>query len=117
MARYKFVVMSDPVEGREDEYNDWYNNIHLHDIVSVPGFVAAQRFRLEKSVGGHIANRYLTIYEMDCDDPEASFDALTAASQSGSMFISGALNLDTVSAGIFSECSPLVSASAKAGVL
>ena len=27
--KYKLVVMSFPVEGREREYNEWYDNVHL----------------------------------------------------------------------------------------
>jgi len=26
LARYVFAVHSNPVEGREQEYNDWYSN-------------------------------------------------------------------------------------------
>ena len=37
------LVLSNAVEGKEDEFNDWYSNVHLHDGVKVPGFVAAVR--------------------------------------------------------------------------
>lgn len=46
MARHHFIVLSNPVAGREDDYNDWYDNEHLDDVLKVEGFVAAQRFRL-----------------------------------------------------------------------
>ena len=35
MPSYKLIVMTQPVEGREQEYNDWYQGMHLPDLVSV----------------------------------------------------------------------------------
>ena len=29
---------------REDEYNHWYDQIHIPDILKTPGFVRARRF-------------------------------------------------------------------------
>ena len=49
MAGYKFVVLSNPVAGHEEEYNDWYSNRHLADIVAIPGFSAVQRFVLRST--------------------------------------------------------------------
>jgi hypothetical protein len=41
---YFFLVFNSPVAGKEDEYNKWYDQQHAPDVVSVPGFVSAQRF-------------------------------------------------------------------------
>jgi hypothetical protein len=41
MAKHVFVVLTNPVEGKEDTYNDWYTNVHLGDVLKVPGIVAA----------------------------------------------------------------------------
>src|SRR5690242_4404658 len=46
MAKYTFVVMTNPTPGKETEYNRWYNEQHIPDVLNVPGFVCAQRFRL-----------------------------------------------------------------------
>ena len=37
MGRYVFVVHSEPVEGRDREYNQWYDEIHLKDVCAFPG--------------------------------------------------------------------------------
>ena len=29
MAKHVFVVLTNPLEGKEDAYNDWYTNVHL----------------------------------------------------------------------------------------
>jgi hypothetical protein len=38
--------MADPFPGREFEFNDFYQNSHMGDLVQLPGWVGAQRFRL-----------------------------------------------------------------------
>ena len=71
MARYTFVVLTQPVEGQEDEYNDWYTNRHLSDVVRVNGFVSAQRFRLsETDPAQQFSHKYLALYEVETDDLE-----------------------------------------------
>ena len=32
MAQHALFVFTDPVEGKEEEYNDWYNNVHLAEV-------------------------------------------------------------------------------------
>jgi hypothetical protein len=32
MERYTFLVLTNAVEGTDDEFNDWYNNQHLKDL-------------------------------------------------------------------------------------
>lgn len=61
----------------EDEFNRWYSEEHLPDVVSVPGFCAATRYRLtDLNVGRQfkpwiVPRRYLAIYELDVEGPEA----------------------------------------------
>lgn len=45
-SRYVYLVMSDPLPGREVEFNDAYQNMHMGDLVQLPGWTGAQRFRL-----------------------------------------------------------------------
>lgn len=44
--RYVYLVMSDPLPGREADFNDGYQNMHMGDLVQLPGWTGAQRFRL-----------------------------------------------------------------------
>src|SRR5436190_568213 len=46
MERHVFVVFTNAVEGQENIYNEWYADVHLKDVLKVPGIVAAQRFKL-----------------------------------------------------------------------
>ncbi|MBI4267190.1 MAG: hypothetical protein HY662_00210 [Chloroflexi bacterium] len=51
---------------REAEYNDWYDNIHLPDVLETPGYVRATRYvNTEPSEG---QAKFLAIYEIEADD-------------------------------------------------
>lgn len=73
------VVLTNPVPGKEDEFNDWYSNIHIQEICQIPGFKSAQRFALgDAQMGPTGQHQYLAIYEID-GDPAAALEALKAA--------------------------------------
>jgi hypothetical protein len=48
--RYAMLVLSNPVPGLEQEFNDWYTNTHMGDLVQLPGWMGAQRFRIVSSL-------------------------------------------------------------------
>jgi hypothetical protein len=48
--RYVYLVMSDPLPGKEFDFNDGYQNMHMGDLVQLPGWTGAQRFRLVPDV-------------------------------------------------------------------
>jgi hypothetical protein len=48
--KYVFLVFANPIPGREAQFNDWYQNVHLGDLVQLEGWDGAQRFRLEVDV-------------------------------------------------------------------
>jgi hypothetical protein len=114
MSRFTLVVFSNPVEGREDEYNDWYNNQHLGDVVGVPGFRSAQRFRTFSKMVGEFSHKYLALYEMEADSPEAAAAANTALT-STEMYVSPALDAAGVQVGIFEAEAPQQTAGGRAG--
>ena len=102
MGRYVYVVMTNPVEGRDAEYNAWYDEIHLKDVCSAQGVVGARRFRL---ADGDSAHRYLALYEMETDDPQRDLAALTALAGTDRMRMSDALDLTRYSTALFEQIS------------
>jgi hypothetical protein len=63
------VVLTNPVEGRDDDFNDWYTNIHTRDAMRFRGSIAQQRFRLaaeqaQPYPAGLPVARYLALYEV-----------------------------------------------------
>ncbi|MGH7822062.1 MAG: hypothetical protein ACREQ9_20050 [Candidatus Binatia bacterium] len=99
MKRYEFVVLSNPQDGRDDEYNEWYDRRHLADVLAVPGLVAARRFRLAKPDGKR--HRYLALYEIETADLGATLKDLYGRIGSASMPISEAIDMDGVDATVY----------------
>jgi hypothetical protein len=102
MPRYKYVVLSDPVAGREDEYNDWYDHQHLGDLLAIDGVESAQRFRLV-SGPGDAPQTYLAIYDFDTDGPDAILAEVSKRIGTPAMPISEALDTSRVSTWLFEE--------------
>jgi hypothetical protein len=113
VAEYKLVVMSDAVEGQEADYNEWYNNQHLADVVAVPGFTGASRFKLRSVPMGQCGNQYMAIYDVESDDPEKAFENLASLMGTPALPISPALNMANISVAIFEPCSEQVTSAAK----
>jgi hypothetical protein len=94
-----YVVQSNPVPGREDEFSDWYTSRHLPEMLTVPGFASAQRFAASPIRRSPATPPYryssLAIYEVT-GDPRLAFDALDRARAAGTVTrspaISGALS-------------------------
>jgi hypothetical protein len=60
------VVRSNPKDGLEAEFNDWYDNTHFPEILAVPGFVSAKRYKLTSGdANGH---EYIAVYEYEHAD-------------------------------------------------
>jgi hypothetical protein len=113
MAKYTLVVLSNANAGKDAEYNEWYNKVHIPDVLNVPGFAAAQRFeladaQLDKSNRPH---RYLALYELETDDIQGSLKELRKRAGTAEMLISDAINIKGVSTGLFSPIAPRVTAS------
>jgi len=65
------VVESAPGEGREDEYNEWYSEKHIPQILRSPGFIRANRYRLSElpQAGTPTPKHpYVVIYHLEADD-------------------------------------------------
>ncbi|MDE2372144.1 MAG: hypothetical protein KGN16_24465 [Burkholderiales bacterium] len=46
IRHYAMFVAIDAVPGREAEFNRWYDEQHLPDVLRIPGFRSARRYRL-----------------------------------------------------------------------
>ena len=70
--RYVYLVMSDPLPGREADFNDGYQNMHMGDLVQLPGWTGAQRFRLVPVMPRNTQPLYrrgnLMIWDQEGDD-------------------------------------------------
>jgi hypothetical protein len=87
MPKAVLVVESQPSDpSREDEYLAWYRDTHIPEVLAVPGFVSATRYKL-RAAGGQAADlgdpRYVTIYEIEAEDVGQPVKELGARSAAG----------------------------------
>lgn len=85
MAKYVIVAQSRAKEGRDDEYNDWYEVAHLPELLALPGVKSGRRFRFETAMVGTPGLDYLAIYEIEADDIGVVLSAMGKAAADGSM--------------------------------
>jgi hypothetical protein len=89
MARGILYVESHPVSPeRADEYNKWYDEVHIPEIVALDGFVSARRFAPNGD------GPYIAIYEIEADDVQGAMGVLGEAASSGKMQMSDAMRMD-----------------------
>ena len=92
MGNYTLVVFTNPVEGREDDYNEWYDNQHFGDICAIPGVTGGRRLEQVMTVAGEPGLKYLAIYDIETDDIGAVMGEMGRRGAEGLMPISDALD-------------------------
>lgn len=96
---YVFLVLTNAVEGKDDEYNDWYTNQHIPDLLRIDGFVSAQRFELtglQRLIAFPHPYKYAAIYAIETDDLSATYQAMQNASDAGQMPSTSAIAHDRI---------------------
>lgn len=103
MKKYIWIVMTNPVEGQEQEYHDWYDRIHLADILKCPGVVSAQRFAVttRQRMPPPYPYQYMARFEIKTDDLDAFIRLINERTGSSEMPISPALGASRL--GLFFE--------------
>jgi hypothetical protein len=93
MGTFHFLVLSNPVAGRDDEYNTWYDKEHIEDLLAVDGIRAAQRYRFAALGPGQQepSYQYAAVYEAEADDVSVVQQNLMAALTSGRVRSSDAI--------------------------
>jgi hypothetical protein len=101
------IVLSSPVPGREQEYNDWYQNVHLRDVLTIEGVKSARRYKSCLVVTQSTQHPYLAIYDIETDDIEQEVASLLRKVEREEMVLSDALDRDTFTV-VYEEFGPLV---------
>jgi hypothetical protein len=96
MTRHLLFVYTNPLSDEQDaEFNDWYTNTHLGEIVAIPGFAAATRYKVAGAGAEGARHRYLAIYELEEGvTPDEARANLGAAMQGGTLHMT-----DTIAVG------------------
>jgi hypothetical protein len=92
MAKYSMVVQSKAVDGKDAEYNEWYDNQHFGDICAIPGVTGGRRLEQVMTVAGEPGLKYLAIYDIETDDIGGVMAEMGRRGTEGLMPISDALD-------------------------
>lgn len=95
------LVLTDPVAGCEQEFNAWYESVHLPEILALPSFVSATRYRRNERPVVTLSQSYLTIYRVT--DTLRAARELAKAVGRAEITMSPALDDLTVLQGYFDE--------------
>ena len=102
--KHLVLILSEPVEGREDEFNDYYENLHLREVLETTQLKTAQRFKLVEQTGGACPLPYLALYETEADDPAGILRDIAETRRKRQQ--SDALNRRTARVWVFEEIGP-----------
>ena len=110
MPKVKMLVYTNALEGKDEEFNRWYDNIHIPEVLQLTKAVAAQRFRLSEAQPGDPGpHRFLAIYEFEVDSKEA-YDSLMATTDK--MDLGNSLDAPSAKVVFYDDLGDRVSASA-----
>jgi hypothetical protein len=97
MAKHTLVAFTNAKEGRDEEFNAWYTDQHMRDLLRCPGFVTAQRFEMSDAQrGAPPPYKYMAIYEVETEDLEQTIQTMLARVGTDQMPMSDALNPERV---------------------
>ena len=104
MKKFQVLILTEPTEGNEEAYNDYYENLHLREVLETTDLLSAQRFKLAAEVGEGAPLPYLAVYEAEGESAEAVIENLNAG-RSGRQQ-SDTLNKRTGRIWVFEEIGP-----------
>ncbi|MEO6041543.1 MAG: hypothetical protein ABIP41_06550 [Croceibacterium sp.] len=82
------VSLTNVVGGREKEFNEWYERIHLGDLLALDGMMSGQRYRLIDDPNW----AYLADYEVETDDIHGLLELMNRRARSGEISFSPAFD-------------------------
>ena len=89
---YTLIVYTSPADGREDDYNAWYDDIHLPEFSALPGVITGRRFK----VVADGKPQYAAIYELSTH-PDEVLAAMNAGVKDGTVHMTDAVDLGSLS--------------------
>ncbi|RJG02653.1 DUF4286 family protein [Noviherbaspirillum sedimenti] len=106
MARFILAALSNPVNGKENECGDWYDQTHIPDMLEVPGVLSAQRFQLLRLAPSKTFHqRYLCLYNFEAENEESA-KAIIEILNKQNLPLSTALAVETVALAVYKATGP-----------
>lgn len=104
--KHVVVVLTEPTAGRDAEYNTYYEDVHLDEVLASTGWTSAQRFELVDQQGRPCPLPYLAFYELETDAPEPTAVLAHLNATRPQRVQSAALNKETAGVWVFRAIGP-----------
>jgi hypothetical protein len=114
MPKALMLAFTQPIsEDADEEFNDWYSNKHVFDLLNIEGFISATRYELPKGIEtlpgipDGVSQKYMALYEIEAEDTDGLqkfADALKVALSDGTADIHPKLDMENIAA---SFCLPI----------
>jgi hypothetical protein len=105
MARHIFLAFTNAVAGRDDEFNEWQDTVHLPEGLSQSEYKSVRRFKLADTQfqPGEQKHGYLNVWEIESDDIAGTIAETVKRNQASSAGYSEALDASNMFTAIYSE--------------
>ena len=104
MSKHLVLVLTEPTEGNEEAFNEYYEHTHLDEVLASAGYATAQRFKLVDQAGEPCPLPYLAAYEVDAEDSAGVLKVLNETRSQRQQ--SDSLNKRTGRIWVFNEIGP-----------
>jgi hypothetical protein len=94
------VVLTNSTPGREAEFNDWYDSVHLAQVCEIEGFKTARRMPLAAMMSEGVRYASVAIYDIETDDLRGALAEMQRLSGTDKLIVSDAL-AEEVYAGVY----------------
>ena len=105
MPKHLVLVLSEPTAGQENEFNDWYENTHIDEVLVTAGLSSGQRFELTAEQGHKCPHRHLAVYEVEAENGDQALKKLNDTRKERKP--SDAINRKTAGMWVFAETGPI----------
>jgi hypothetical protein len=80
VPKFTLLIETNCAPGTDEEFNRWYDEVHIPELLTIDGFVSATRFEVADAQMGRSLppQRYMALYEIDADSAQQALDALAA---------------------------------------
>ncbi len=102
--KHLILILTEPTDGQEDAFNDYYENVHLDEVIETAGWKSAQRFKLADQAGEACPLPYLAVYEAEGEDAASILAGMNDTREQRRQ--SDSLNKGTARVWVFEEIGP-----------
>jgi len=78
MNKYFLTVTASAKTGKDEKFRNWYKNIHIPELLQIPGFIKGTRYYSENP---EVKTPYLTVYEIESSDIQVTMGKMQERSK------------------------------------